>query len=174
MWATWEHNMLESRASKHLAAATHSLISLMLLDKTTYMSLACLLEPHSPLYGHQLPSFIALTEEHTAIRAIPQLLQSGVAVHCPQSALPLRQRGALTVQQLVIVNTVTSIHRNNSPLHCSIVLATHQYKTINMSVNPLPFSLQTGDEEWMFIWQGRMEKWHCLDPACCTVSPILS
>lgn len=61
------------------------------------MSLACLPELHSPLYGHQLPSLIALSQEDAAIRAVPQLLQRGVAVHRPQRALPLLRRAALTV-----------------------------------------------------------------------------
>lgn len=92
--------MFESRALKHLSAATQGLISLPLPDKTTQYvpgMFFVFFELHSPLYGHQLPSLIALAQEHAAIRAVPQLLQRGVAVHRPQRALPLLHRGALTV-----------------------------------------------------------------------------
>ena len=43
------------------------------------------LEPAKSLFvpfdGHQLPRFIALAHQHAAVGAVPQLLQSGVAVH---------------------------------------------------------------------------------------------
>lgn len=52
---------------------------------------------HSPLYGHQLTSLIALAQEHTAIRAVPELLECGVAVNHPHRALALLQWGTLTI-----------------------------------------------------------------------------
>lgn len=73
---------------------------------------ACLPELHSPLYGHQFPSLIAPAQEHAAIRAISQLLQCGVAVHCPQGALPLLHLAASTVPH---IPTVGYCKKSNSP-----------------------------------------------------------
>lgn len=97
----WGKQMIKGPCSSH---SDFNQLSAWRQNNTTQYA-PCLLQPHLHFYGHQLPSFIALAQEHTAIRAVPQLLQSGVAVHRPETALPHFHRGALTVQQMVIVNT---------------------------------------------------------------------
>lgn len=42
-----------------------------------------------PLYSNQLSSFVAFTQEHAAIGAVPELLQCRVTVHIPHTAFPL-------------------------------------------------------------------------------------
>ena len=118
--------------------------------------------PDSPLNCHQLPGVVALSQEHAAVRAVPQLPQSGVSVHGPQGALPLLHRGAVTVPHSPAIGHCEpgSIlpQINHLSALCCAVSTCHCKALKNTSIHPLAFFLRPLQKMLMSTWRGESGK----------------